>query len=245
MRSICDPLGLKVILGVLFFCHRNHRAGWFTYNPNSFCELLGYAPTSRGYYQSQDKRRIESRIQTLLKARYRCEWTGGARGRIPLEASLLLLDPNSNVELVVDDSVVSKGQIIYFCGPLYQDIVENNMYSWVDSRFLQLDSKKHGRAILLGTYYSTAWRIDWNKSRGRLHRKLRTILSDSGIPMVNEQRNLSRTVNAVKCEHDFMVNEGLIKDWSIVERARDPLDAIWEIVIPDNHGLMVAWEKPD
>ena len=243
LRRISDPLGLKVILGTLFFCDRNHRSGWFVYDPNRFCDLMGYARTGKSYHHSTNKRRIEARIQTFLKARYRCEWTGGVKERLPLEMSLLLLDPNSSVKWIIDDVVIRDGKIIYFCGPLYGDIIQNNMYSWVDARFLQLDADKHGRVIQLGTYYSTAWRIDWKHSRGKLHRKLRTILADSGIPLGADQRNLHRTIEAVKRDHEFMAEEGLIKDWHIVEHAGNPLDEIWEVVIPETHGLIVA-RKP-
>ncbi len=36
-----------------------------------------------------------------------------------------------------------------------------------------------------------------------------------------------------------MAHEGLIKDWKIVEYAGNPLDEVWEIVIPDSHALKI------
>lgn len=242
LRKSCRPLGLKVLLGVLHECHVNHQENWFPYDVNFFCDLLGYSRDSKGRHQTLNKKRVDETVRSLMGLKYTCEWWGERPGDMDkITIPLLYEMEESEVRRLRDYQEIINAKVVVFCPMLYADITTRGLYTWIDERFLKLDARLHGRAIQLGSYYSTAWRIDWKNSQGKLHRKLRTILVDSGIHLTPTQEK--RMIEAVKRDHDYMAKEGLIKNWRIIEPAGNPLDEVWEIVIPDYHGLLLAKKK--
>ena len=152
LREMCDPLGLKVILGCLHQCHQNRESGWFYYEPNQMLDLLGYTRRKDGFHQTVNKRRVESRLITFMRTHYLCEWQRGDE-IIRIRGPLLFRQPSATAEYIKGDIVIAKGERLWFEPVLYDDIKQRKMYSWADERFLSLDADKRGKTIQLYTYY--------------------------------------------------------------------------------------------
>ena len=109
----------------------------------------------------------------------------------------------------------------------YRD--SGGMFSWVDRSYLMIDANRHPYAIQLVPFYAVQWREGWTKYQGVYRAKLGVILRGAGITI--DKPHQARVIDKVKREHDYMVEQGLIKSWRIVDQASKPINDLWEVVI--------------
>jgi hypothetical protein len=234
LGRLLDPLSLKVLYGCLFFCARRGEAEFY-YSPHQMLELLGYHADLRGQHYFRNRQRIEERIDALSRLvfefRFRREpYT------VTVREPLIGVDWGATVEVAMGEKTVVRGTRVRVSKVLWRDVAEGKFFTWLDPRFLQIDPRAHPEALLLYPYYATAWRMDWQRARGRVRRRLRSILSACGIdaePPAGSGR-LGRKILRIEQEHDFLAGLGLIGGWDIVEFCpSDRAEEVWEVWPPE------------
>lgn len=240
LRSLHDPLVLKLIYVALKLCQKRNK-NYFYYEPNVIADQLGYSRSNRGYHQRSNIERIEKKFGVLIEATYRWEVPWG-NGVLKFEGPLLHVD-KSSVEFIKEGRVLVKGARVYFYPELFEEISEKKRFAWIDNECLKLNALMHGKAFLFYSYYCSQLSLGIRDHGRKIRQRLRHILKRAGVKI---GRNKTRDLEAIKREHNFLVETGLVTTWYIFAEdglSRDPLDDIWEITMPDDHPAWLYWQK--
>lgn len=245
MVRALGPAGLKVVMGLFRLAHDRGRIGYFTLDTNDFLDGLGYTRSTDGYHQTENIRRVYETIEVLKRVKVVGEFRRrlkSGRDKVSMHEEQLVYQLSTHTEWITErdkpvDSgeKVSEGVTLLINPKVYADITEH-LYTWVDKKCLSTDAHRHPYAIQLIPFYAIQWRMGWAKYQGVYRAKLGVILRGAGIP-APKGRHWARLIDRIKREHDYMVEQGLIKSWRIVERASKEINALWEVVIPDGHAL--------
>ncbi len=234
LLKICDPLALKVLYACLFLAARRNKPEFF-YEPSRFLDILGYRRSPSGHHHTHNRRRVESRMRALSQITFEVQFRSDPL-TMRLREPLLSIDENATAEIFSSGRLLARGTRVRIAQALFEDLQARRLFTWIDPRFFSLSAHTDGDAILLYAYYATAWRIDWQRSRGRLKRRLQTILEACGIDIEGLRRagKLSAKIRHIEAQHDLLMHRGLIANWRILEfGGRSRLDELWEIVAPD------------
>lgn len=240
LRSLKDPLALKIVYAALQQCQKSGGPAFYYY-PNRIAEILGYKCDQRGYHQTHNILRIEKKFELLLNATYTytMPW-----GKLTLKHEGPLLEiGKATMSLIKKDRVLAKAVQINFNHEIYKEISEHKRFSIIDNRCLAINTQKHGRAFLFYSYYSNQMSLGLREHGRKIRQKLRTILKRSGVSLGAHK---ARDMGAIQNEHDYLVSEGLVTSWQILddsEASQDALESIWEIVMPADHPAWVYWKE--
>ena len=72
------PNVLKVLCGVLHFCHKEKNNEFYV-DINRFCDVLGYCRDNRGYHTTRNKKVVHRALKVLEKKYFRFSISKGRR----------------------------------------------------------------------------------------------------------------------------------------------------------------------
>ncbi len=234
LSRVLDPLTLKILYGCLFFCARRGQPEFY-YRPEKMLDLLGYQRDRRGRHYSGNRQRVDERLQALASLVFEFAFRREPY-TVTVREPLISIDREATVRVEVGRRTVAHGTRVRMSKLLWRDVADGKFFTWIDPRFLQIDPRCHAEALVLYPYYASSWRMDWRRSRGRLRRRLRSILQTCGVvdELGRPSGRLQRKILRLEQEHEFLATAGLIGGWDIVEFCpSDRLEELWEIQAPE------------
>jgi hypothetical protein len=157
--------------------------------------------------------------------------------RIVFDGALLKIEPDETVTLYSGDHMLATKGKLRVNDELYEDMLNHHMFAWMDERFLQMNPRRHRKAILLYTYYSAQLAMGLNQRRDKrvIARRLSTILREAGIGI---GKNRTRDLEILKAEHDYLRQEGLIEGWEVKQPSPIWGEELWQIIFWETHPAL-------
>lgn len=180
---------------------------------------LGYKRNKKNRHYSGNKRNYVEAIEKLSMVM--------GRGKFEGSSLITLTKVNSLMEITIPPI-------------LYEDVAQED-YVWIPDDITKIDIRKYPYAIRMHLAINYQWSLSYKKNHGRIKCSLREILIKSylfsNMPKRKDRR--SKFIEYRLREFKHLVKRGYYKSFRRVkgEKHHDPLDDVYEIILPDNHGL--------
>jgi hypothetical protein len=240
LRRILSPYGLKVFLAIIKEC--DPRDGEMVLSLNRLLDLLGYKRSKRGYHRTENRRRLIDVIYALGETEFDIEFKRRGHKR-EMETTktcepLIGITRKQSVDLPDRENELD-GALITIPKYFYMDEIERCFFTWIPENLLSIDVNRHPYSLAMYTYLIGQIRMRWTRAKHKYkyRGKLRSILKGCGIAIQQGDPNRARKLAMVMNDFALLGSLGLVGSFQIVERGRNPLEDLWEIVIPESHPM--------